>query len=56
MGRHLYGLCNPDAYVNHNYYMIARGFTDGAARDAAHAKAKLWLDRRVTSESKKDTP
>jgi RNA polymerase sigma factor (sigma-70 family) len=52
----LYGLCNPDAYVNHKYYMIARGFTDGAARDSAHAKAKAWRDKQLKSESKKDTP
>ncbi len=48
----LYGLCSPNAYVNHKYYMIARGFSDRAARDAAHTKAKAWFDKQATPETK----
>ena len=49
----LYGLCSPHAYVDHKYYMTARGFTDGAARDAAHARARAWLDEQPKSEPRR---
>jgi hypothetical protein len=45
-----YGLCSGNAYVKHKYYMISQGFTDVAARDAAHAKAKAWLDQQAKAK------